>query len=89
MYDPLHPGHIIKTCFKAHKSMTDAFAKKGISLTAIRNILDGKAPVTPEIAYMLLSVIPGHSQDFWLRLQSNYDSWQSQHYKEFARKHDL
>lgn len=75
MYDPLHPGLIIQTCFKDRKSMSDAFVKKGIFLTAVGNILDGKAPITPEIAYMLLSVIPGHSPDFWIRLQSNYDSW--------------
>jgi len=76
MYNPPHPGEIIRElCLKAlGLSVTDAAAELGVSRKTLSAILNGRAGISPEMA-LRLSKAFGSTPDHWLRMQNTYDLW--------------
>ena len=77
MYNPPHPGKVLKDAVCASGSRVRTFAKRlGLSCDAFEDIVAGRAEITPELAQQLASVLGG-SAESWLRLQEDYDLWRA------------
>jgi len=76
MYNPPHPGEIIKEfCLEAlHINVTEAARALGVTRKTFSAILNGRAGISPEMA-LRLSKVFGRTPEGWLRLQLQYDLW--------------
>lgn len=71
--DPSHPGcHIRETCERKHLSASDAARQFGLPLAELTEVIEGRAPVSPELA-LRMEAAGWASADLWIRLQSKYD----------------
>jgi addiction module HigA family antidote len=84
MYDPPHPGEIIREdCLKPlGLSITAAAKWLGISRQSLSELLNGRNGVSAETAIRLEKAF-GSTAETWLRLQLSYDLW---HAKQKAAK---
>lgn len=78
MYDPPHPGEIIKElCLEPlGLTVTRAAEALGVSRKTLSAILNGHAGISPEMA-IRLSIAFDTSAESWLNQQTQYDLWQA------------
>lgn len=70
---PLHPGEHLKEILEELGMSQNAFAELiGVSAMRISYVVQGKRPVTAELA-VLFGRVFGQSPQFWMNLQSSYD----------------
>lgn len=84
MYNPPHPGEIIKElCLEPLGiSVTETAKALGVSRKTLSAIVNGRAGISPEMA-VRLSIAFGTSAESWLNQQVQYDLWNAeQHRKE-------
>lgn len=76
MYNPPHPGEIIKElCLEPlGLTVTRAAEALGVSRKTLSAILNGRAGITPEMA-IRLSLAFDTSAENWLNQQVQYDLW--------------
>jgi len=76
MHNPPHPGEIIREfCLEAlHINVTEAARDLGVTRKTFSAILNGRAGISPEMA-LRLSKVFGRTPEGWLRLQLQYDLW--------------
>ena len=74
MFDPPHPGEIIREqCLvPLNLSVTEAAKGLGVSRKALSELLNGHSGVSSEMAIRLSKAF-GSSPEAWLRLQMQYD----------------
>ena len=79
MFDPPHPGEIIREyCIDAlNLTVTDAAKFLGVTRKTLSALLNAKAGISPEMA-LRLSRVFGRSPEGWLKLQLQYDLWKAQ-----------
>ena len=79
MYNPPHPGEIIKEdVLKAENlSVTEAAHQLGISRVTLSRLLNGKTGVSVDMA-LRLSQWLGTTPEVWLRMQDACDLWQAE-----------
>jgi len=76
MYDPPHPGTIIKSELDYLKTSVTEFANiLGISREALSRVLNGKANISINLARRL-EAAGFSSANTWLQMQLKYDLWQ-------------
>lgn len=77
-FNPPHPGEILKEEIMIPLKLEprDVADKTGISEETIKNIIEGKDSITSEIASKFSNFF-STSDQFWLRLQSEYDDWKN------------
>jgi addiction module HigA family antidote len=82
MYNPPHPGEIIKNLWldPMNISIKKAAEAMDISRKTLSNIIHKKGKVTPEIA-VRLSMALGSSPESWMGHQTAYDLWQVEQHK--------
>ena len=78
MYDPPHPGEIIRElCLEPlGLTVTRAAAALGVSRKTLSAILNGRAGISPEMA-IRLSLAFDTTPESWLNQQTQYDLWQA------------
>ncbi len=77
MYNPPHPGRIIKEAIQAiPMSVTGFAAHIGVSRVALSRVLNEKAGVTPEMSIRVSEAFMQDSPEIWFNLQNDYDFWQ-------------
>lgn len=78
MYNPPHPGEIIKElCLEPlGLTVTRAAAALGVSRKTLSAILNGRAGISPEMA-IRLSIAFDTSAESWLNQQVQYDLWRA------------
>ena len=78
MYNPPHPGEIIKEfCVEPlNINVTEAARALGVTRKTFSALLNGRSGISPEMA-LRLSKVFGHTPDGWLRLQLQYDLWKT------------
>jgi len=78
MYNPPHPGEIIREfCVESlNLTVTDAAKALGVTRKTLSAVLNGKSGVSPEMA-LRLSRVFGRTPEGWLRLQLQYDLWKT------------
>ncbi len=79
MHNPPHPGEIIRDfCIDALElTVTDAASALGVTRKTLSALLNARSGVSPEMA-LRLSIVFGRSPEAWLKLQVQYDLWQTQ-----------
>ncbi len=73
--EPVHPGEGLKEDVLAPLGLTVTETAKalGISRKTLSEIVNGKSPITPDIAVRLERAFTNPPADMWLRLQAAYD----------------
>ena len=89
IYNPMHPGEVIKELYIEGTGMSLREVAKALSVSAptFFRLVSGKSSVSVEMAFRLEKVLGG-SAESWLRMQTNYDLWQtkqSDRYQEIKR----
>ena len=76
MYDPPHPGEVIRElCLKPLKlTVTEAAKSLGVSRKSLSELLNGHSGVSPEMAVRLAMAF-GTTPESWLNHQMHYDLW--------------
>jgi addiction module HigA family antidote len=76
MFNPPHPGEIIKElCLEPlGVTVTDAAKALGVSRKTLSEILNGHSRISPEMA-VRLSIALDTSAESWLIQQAQYDLW--------------
>ena len=84
MYNPAHPGEILKELIidALGLTITDAANHLDISRKTLSKVLNGRGAITPEMAVRLELVFGKPSADHWLRLQNAYDLWQMRQHQD-------
>jgi addiction module HigA family antidote len=79
MYNPPHPGEIIREfCVEPlNLTVTRAAESLGITRKTLSTLLNGRAGVSPEMAIRLSRVF-GRTPEGWLRLQVQFDLWKTE-----------
>lgn len=79
MYDPPHPGEIIRElCLEPlGLTVTRAAQALGVSRKTLSALLNGKVGVSPDMA-IRLSIAFATSAESWLNQQMQYDLWLAQ-----------
>lgn len=82
MQSPVHPGQIVHhACLELlGLSVTDGAKVLGVTRQALKNVVNGKAGISPEMAIRLTKAF-GSTLETWLQMQLAYDLAQ-------ARKHE-
>jgi addiction module HigA family antidote len=80
MYNPPHPGRIIKDALPAIPMTVAQFAKHiGIARGTLSRIINGRAGITPEMSIRLSQAFGQGQGDIWFLMQNDYDFWQAEH----------
>lgn len=76
MHSPPHPGAILLEMYiKPLKvTITEAADALGVSRKHVSAIINGRVPVTPDMA-MRLAAVFGTEAALWVNLQAQYDLW--------------
>ena len=78
MFNPVHPGKILKEIYLKDYNLTvTAFALKiGVSRNAASELINGRSGVSPEMALKLSKALKT-TPELWLNMQQAYDLWQA------------
>lgn len=71
MYDPPHPGSVLRE-YLGNLSVTEAARHLGITRAALSRILNANAGISAEMALRLSEAL-GTSPDLWIGMQAKYD----------------
>jgi addiction module HigA family antidote len=76
MHSPAHPGEILRELYlkPMHVTITQAAEALGVSRKHISAIVNGRVPVTPDMAMRLAAVFATEAQ-LWVNLQAQHDLW--------------
>ncbi len=78
MYNPPHPGAVIKDALEGIPMSVGEFAAHiGVSRNTMSRIINEKAAVTPEMSIKIAEAFGQPQTDIWFRLQNKYDFWQA------------
>ena len=79
MYNPPHPGEVIKElCLEPlGLSVTAAAKALGVSRKTLSAVINGHAGVSPEMA-IRLSIAFNTSAESWVNQQAQYELWQAE-----------
>jgi antitoxin HigA-1 len=76
MYNPPHPGEVLRDTVLAEISVTEFAQRLGVSRVALSRVANGRAAVSAEMAIRFAAALGG-SAESWLRMQATYDLWQA------------
>ena len=76
MHGPAHPGEILKEMYIVPLGVTVTKVADALGVTRkhVSAIVNGRAPVTPDMAVRLAGVF-GTEPEIWVNLQAQYDLW--------------
>lgn len=88
MFNPPHPGSIVKSALESLGLSARPFASNlRVSPESITGIMRGEIAISPEMAVKLAAAIPGPDAAMWLRMQATYDAWQAEQHVDVSRIH--
>jgi addiction module HigA family antidote len=76
MHNPSHPGEILLEMYikPMRVTITQAADALGVSRKHLSSIINGRSPVTPDMA-MRLAVVFETEAELWVNLQAQHDLW--------------
>lgn len=77
MYNPPHPGHVLREWIPETMSVTSVAKALKISRVSLSKILNANSNISAEMAIRLSQWL-GTSSDVWLNMQVKYDLWQAE-----------
>lgn len=86
MYDPPHPGEVLRTlCLEPlGLTVTEAARALDVSRKTLSAILNGRSGISPEMA-LRLSLAFDTTAESWLAQQLQYDLWQAEQRRDTLR----
>ena len=73
MYDPAHPGEIVRDNIEAEGwTVTQAAVRLGVSRITLSRLLNGRAGVSATMA-LALERLGWGTADHWVRMQGSYE----------------
>ena len=73
MYDPAHPGEIIREAIDAEGwTVTDAAARLGVARVTLQRVVNARAGVSPRLA-IALERLGWSDAGHWVGMQGAYD----------------
>lgn len=76
MFNPPHPGGILAEELEHLVVKADDFARQiGVDTDLMTEILNERAPITPEIAQKISEVLKAPDASTWVTIQADYDNW--------------
>ncbi len=77
MAKPAHPGEILRALYlePLNVTITQAAAALNVTRKHVSAIVNGRAPVTPDMALRLATVF-ATEPEIWVNLQTQYDLWE-------------
>ncbi|MEY4211718.1 MAG: hypothetical protein RLZ92_2099 [Pseudomonadota bacterium] len=76
MYNPPHPGLVLREWIPETMSITEAAKALKISCVTLSKILNANSNISADMAIRLSQWL-GTSADLWLEMQVKYDLWQA------------
>lgn len=76
MFNPPHPGEILKEFLPHDLTVTEAAQRLGVSRVQLSRLLNGRAVMTADMA-LRVSLLTGTSVESWLNNQVQWDLWQA------------
>lgn len=78
MYDPPHPGEILRADYiePLGLSVTAAAKALGVTRKTLSAVLNGRAGISPAMAHRLSKALET-TPEFWVNLQTQFDLWQA------------
>ena len=78
MYNPPHPGEVLKdgVFTDSGLTVTDAARQLGVSRVQLSRLLNGRAALTADMSLRLAEWLGG-SAESWLRMQADFDLCQA------------
>jgi addiction module HigA family antidote len=74
MYNPPHPGRVVKEAVEAiPMSITDFADHLGVSRVTLSRVLNCRAAISPEMSIRLSQAFDQQQPDIWFRMQNAYD----------------
>ena len=77
MYNPPHPGEVLREWLPEDMTVTQAAKDLQISRVMLSKVLNGRAGITASMALRLAAWL-GTSPDGWLGMQTQFDLWQAE-----------
>lgn len=76
MHNPAHPGEILREMYlkPLGVTVTQAAEALGVSRKHVSAIVNGRAPVTPDMAVRLAAVF-ATEPELWVNMQAQFDLW--------------
>ena len=76
MHNPAHPGEILREMYLKPLGVTVTQAAKALGVTRkhVSAIVNGRAPVTPDMA-LRLAAASATDPELWVNMQAQYDLW--------------
>jgi addiction module HigA family antidote len=85
MFNPPHPGRILKEALEAIPMSVTAFALHiGVARVTLSRILNERAGITPEMSIKLSQAFGQNAPDMWFKIQNDHDFWQASQAKRRA-----
>ena len=73
MYDPAHPGEIVREAIDAEGwTVTEAAARLGVARVTLQRVVTARADVSPRLA-IALEKLGWSDAGHWVRMQGAYD----------------
>ena len=73
MYDPAHPGEIIREAIDAEGwTVTEAAARLGVARVTLQRVVNARAGVSPRLA-IALERLGWSNAGHWVRMQGAYE----------------
>jgi len=79
MYNPPHPGEVLKELYLQDKNLNITQAAKflGVTRENLSSIVNGRTGISPEMALRLSKAFKTDAE-MWLNIQKDYDLWQAE-----------
>lgn len=77
MFDPSHPGEILREFIPEDMTVTEDSSRLGISRVALSRILNGKSGISSEMA-IRIALLTGTTPESWLDNQMKRDLWKAE-----------
>ena len=76
MYNPPHPGEIIKDVLPEIPMTVSEFAAHiGVSRVTLSRVINGRAGITPEMSIKISEAFGQGQGNIWFKMQNAYDFW--------------
>ena len=73
MYDPAHPGEIVREAIDAEGwTVTEAAARLGVARVTLQRVVNARAGISPRLA-IALEKLGWSDAGHWVRMQGAYD----------------
>lgn len=76
MFNPPHPGQVLREYLPEGMQVTEAAQKLGVSRVALSRVLNQHAAISADMALRLEAAL-NTSASMWVGIQADYDLWQA------------